>query len=713
MSNPLSFPEGYIGDLLPALFDTNVNNYTSDANTNNYSSGTADGLLPPFSPALQLAHFIGNPYGPSGLVPVTHNTQSQLPFPAPAVFQQSHIPFPATASGNTQSNVPPKENAPVLDPVPDDVDAEYPAPSHGEGWENVSLYRLDNGLTRGRGPRVTPMDLRSKRRALDHVPRTITPASTSTDALLRAKLPSLFTSVPKVSERPQEVHVENPFLDSYQERHPTLDNRVRPRIPPNGVIDGYIKIRLSPNQEANNASEGRGLLGFARRRNVAVASDDDNNPLHAVVPLLPPDFQTGMKLDPDDEKLWKFHVNAFCAGRTLLEKNYWYDEVPAIAAKDEGARHALLAFSTAYVLDFQPTESMRLRANRHYRRAVELLNQALQRQETYQPGTANADGIVIVNWESRRPKDQEPLWRAGARAARQILDLSDPGYRYWKAENVQSSVARIGNANWVAYTDICAQPVTPVTEENTKKMFGWLLEGTEEEVHKIQDTTGVCPKLLYMFSQVTHLAALLQKDPQSTVVPTAASVLRKKLRNFWQWSEHSQGYSSSEELFDSCTNLDENGHVTDAVKVTELSAHAWVPAAEIYLHCRVFRKPRTHPHVVRSLNDLIKCIKMLPCTGPLFTSQSPFFAVFIMAVVSVTPEQRQVSRDWFEVVLSGAQCRSSVPPVWKAIQGLWEWLDNELEEEPYDEDLPIGERQAWWEDMVAKLVEQSGVLSLV
>ncbi len=55
----------------------------------------------------------------------------------------------------------------------------------------------------------------------------------------------------------------------------------------------------------------------------------------------------------------------------------------------------------------------------------------------------------------------------------------------------------------------------------------------------------------------------------------------------------------------------------------------------------------------------------------------------------------------------------SVPPVWTAIQKLWEWLDNDMVEEPYDEDQPIGQRRAWWEEMVAKLVEESGVLSLV
>ena len=116
-----------------------------------------------------------------------------------------------------------------------------------------------------------------------------------------------------------------------------------------------------------------------------------------------------------------------------------------------------------------------------------------------------------MNWESRRPRGQEPLWRAGARATRLILDYSDPGYRYWRPRNVQSSLARIGNANWIAYTDICAQPVTPLSEESTQSLFSWLLEGSKHDVHKIQGVTGVCSKLLHMFWQITHLAALLKK----------------------------------------------------------------------------------------------------------------------------------------------------------------------------------------------------------
>jgi hypothetical protein len=70
--------------------------------------------------------------------------------------------------------------------------------------------------------------------------------------------------------------------------------------------------------------------------------------------------------------------------------------------------------------------------------------------------------------------------------------------------------------------------------------------------------------------------------------------MRNILTNFWQWSEVSKGYRYADELMDSCV-LDEDGKVFDPVKVTELSAHSWVPAAEIYLHMRVYRYVLSQP----------------------------------------------------------------------------------------------------------------------
>ena len=92
--------------------------------------------------------------------------------------------------------------------------------------------------------------------------------------------------------------------------------------------------------------------------------------------------------------------------------------------------------------------------------------------------------------------------------ARLILDKIDPGERYWKQSNVQSSQARISNANMVAYVDICAHPVTPLKFDEEGRTYTWLLSGTESDSRRIHGGTGLCPKLLHMFGQITHFCAL-------------------------------------------------------------------------------------------------------------------------------------------------------------------------------------------------------------
>ncbi|KAH6634685.1 fungal-specific transcription factor domain-containing protein [Chaetomium sp. MPI-SDFR-AT-0129] len=581
-------------------------------------------------------------------------------------------------------------------------------------WKGVSLYKVDGGVSFTAPTMVGAPNAWSRKRGFDEF------RGAANESASETALPSLFASVPNIRSRGAHRRIPNPFLESAEDRYPTLANRVRPVIPKNGVIDGYIKTCMSTSEGNDTGEIHNALECFSPWRQNILISLDDGGPIGGGISLLPGNFPTGMKLDRIDEKLWSFHLNAYCPGRMLLPGNYWYHEVPAIAVKHACARHALLALSASYVLDYEPTEEMRMRANRHYSTAVKLLEDALNSETTYAIG--QDDGVVaamilifcneIVNWESRQPQGKEPLWRKGSRAAKLLLDRADPGYRYWKPENVQSSAARIGNANWVAYTEICAQAVAPLAEEHTANMFSWLLAGSEQDVHKIHGVTGVSPKLLHLCSQITYFAALLKKDPYSHTVLRAARTVRERLSKFSQWSDHSPGYLSGDKLMASCV-LDNDGKLNNRFKVTDVSAYAWVPATEMYLHMRVYRKPRSHPHVQKSLKRLIQCVQMLPCTGPLFTSQSPFFAVFLMAIGSYKEEDREVARDWFGTVAGHGQCRSSVPPVWTAVQNLWTWLDNELKEEDYDEDLAIGDRRAWWEDMVNEFVEKNGVLSLV
>jgi len=165
---------------------------------------------------------------------------------------------------------------------------------------------------------------------------------------------------------------------------------------------------------------------------------------------------------------------------------------------------------------------------------------------------------------------------------------TDPGYRYWHPVNVQCSSARISNANMLALVDIMSLPVMPLDPRKTEHCHPWLLEGNERESLRVHGGTGMCPKLLHMFGQITHLCGRMAEDPESSIIPLGAHALGRRLINFRQWSERSEGYHTTQALLDSCA-LDADGLVDSLAKVTELTAEAWVQTARIYLQCRFFR----------------------------------------------------------------------------------------------------------------------------
>jgi Fungal specific transcription factor domain len=184
--------------------------------------------------------------------------------------------------------------------------------------------------------------------------------------------------------------------------------------------------------------------------------------------------------------------------------------------------------------------------------------------------------------------------------------------------------------------------------------------------------------------------------------------IEKQLKNFYQWSELSEGYSSTRDLFDSC-DLSEDGTVDDAAKATLLGAEAHAASIRIYLQCRFFRKPRQHPDVQAELRTLLRCIDMLPSNGRLFTAQAPFFGVCMAGFVAYRPVDREIVRQWFLVVVAGS--RGNVPPAWSGIQSLWRWHDTRPVIQYADDQTPIRMRHPWWEDMVNEFHRCEGILT--
>ena len=157
---------------------------------------------------------------------------------------------------------------------------------------------------------------------------------------------------------------------------------------------------------------------------------------------------------------------------------------------------------------------------------------------------------------------------------------------------------------------------------------------------------------MHIYAQITHLSAQMLRHPDSVIIPSAGEQLEARLRDFQQWSDLSAGHSSSEQLLQSCV-LNEEGEVTTAKEVTELIGESYVAAAQIYLHCRLFRKSRDHSDVQKPVERLMKCTLWPPLAGPLYTAQQPLYTVFIGGLVARSFEQRQIIDRFFQTTGSG------------------------------------------------------------
>lgn len=416
-------------------------------------------------------------------------------------------------------------------------------------------------------------------------------------------------------------------------------------------------------------------------------------------------------------------IVAYCAGRTLLPtSNVWLTGVPAIAEKSECVRHAMLSCAAGYVLDYAPSERLKQRADYHHKCAVMLVGLELNREENYDPGKEEpllmALSLLnhedIVNWETRESTKRNPKWYQGNLAVKYLLDKSDPGYQYKHPINVQSTNNRYVMSHYqmksLILSDTCA-PLKPDTEEYP---FRWLLEGNEKEVRRVTGLAGCCAKVLHVFTQITRLCSQLQDNPNSIPIQTAGKVILESLTNFQQWSDLlPHPFLTTDQLFQACeADKDESGKVQTAALSVALNADSYVLAAQIYLLCRLFRKPRRHPDVQSRLRTLVTWTDYLPLDGPLYTAQDSLYGLAIAGFIAIEPEHRAVVEGQFCPLLMGP--RGNDPPVWHVTEKLWRWLDEAgIEDDPEDtDDKPLAERKPWWETMVAWIMDTQGQLSL-
>ncbi|KAJ6782244.1 hypothetical protein PWT90_04153 [Aphanocladium album] len=256
-------------------------------------------------------------------------------------------------------------------------------------------------------------------------------------------LPLLNPSLPSPSPTITPTNQSNLFIDKSVERY-QFKGRLSFKIPESGKVKGYIKFRLCRKEDQGNTKgQNRPVKQGARaKRGRYAAAMPMEHPSYVL-----PNFGRTTKLAPYDARLLGFYKNMFCSGRTILStSNFWVTQLLAIADGNECVNKILLASTAAYILDYPPTnEFLRKRANAYHNSATDLLGVALQEKKT----------------------------------------RTDPGYRYWKTNNVQSSAARAALANRVAFVEFLALPVSPPVANRLARLYGWLIEGDKREAYKI------------------------------------------------------------------------------------------------------------------------------------------------------------------------------------------------------------------------------------
>jgi hypothetical protein len=387
--------------------------------------------------------------------------------------------------------------------------------------------------------------------------------------------------------------------------------------------------------------------------------------------MVPPQFGYQAKMeDPTDRKFWDFYIKNWCPGRSVLkDTNLWLTDFAKLH-EVPGIRAAIQSLAGVYIYDYMPQPVVSKRVNLLFNiaesRLAELLNNesTLTRDEVMELVTISVilsmQDVVLV--ERRRKKPYVPRWLQGFKDGERVLERTDPGARFWSPTQVQLSSLHISQSIIVGRAVILSQPMLPLDSpekfdpQKEASRFGWLLYGTPDEMTQIHGGCGFSKKLLHTMSQISYCAARIQQDSESPIAPFTAECLLDELVNLRQWSSELSANrhpmsSADPPVIDWVRSLPDS-YVIDASEVmTDVTAEAWRLAALVYLQCRALRLPRNHVDVVANLQDLARCIQIMPTSGSHFTAQAPLFPVFLLGLVTTNLGHREISRRWFEQVV--------------------------------------------------------------
>jgi hypothetical protein len=419
-------------------------------------------------------------------------------------------------------------------------------------------------------------------------------------------------------------------------------------------------------------------------------------------------------------------IKNWCPGRSVLTNtNLWLKDL-APMGKNKGILHAIQSLAGVYIYDYLPDERIRKRINERYTMANEYFVELLNAPESRTRGQGREVITMavllsmqdVILTERRLKKPYKPRWLEGFKQGEYFLQQTDPGRRFWKesCDTVQYDPLRISQSIIVGRAVILAQPMMALPDPATmdpeieSNRFNWLLYGTENDLFEIHGGCGFSKKLLHTMSQVTYCAARLQQEPESTIVPITARFLMRTLTDMRQWSREGKSWEQCRQRAQTITwvrIIADDVIVSSKEDMTDVTAEAWRIAAIIYYQCRLLRLPRNHPDVLANMDDLAKCIRIMPTSGSHFTAQAPLLPVFFLGLLATNPAHKEVSRGWFQQV-TNTPVRSSVPPLYDALKRIWKWIDSDvnLQLEPTPVPESLGQRYPWWEHLVKRVLEE-------
>ena len=438
--------------------------------------------------------------------------------------------------------------------------------------------------------------------------------------------------------------------------------------------------------------------------------------------LVPPHYGYDATMDSSSRKLWEFYVHNWCPGRsTLKDTNLWRKDV-APMHRLKGVRAAVQSLAGLYVYDYQPLDKIRRMVNARYAEAEARVRYLIQDPLTVH-SSERANELITISMllsmqdivlpEGRRKRTDsnkalvEARWKRGFELCEYFLPQTNSRLCCHDKTNIQLSSLRNSQLVIVGRGLILVQLMSelplPVEFDTVREAarFRWLLGGTKKDMYQIHGGCGFSKKLLHVFSEITYCAARLQLTQGLAFVPERVKYLFKDLEDMHQWSPEFEDWDRVAFRVAKRTRAGKY-EVADSAEMTYAAAEAWRLAAILYLQTRVLRLPRNHPEVVEKLHHLAACITIMPTSGTLFTAQAPLFPVFLLGLLSVEPDDKNVSEEWFNNVLR-TPVRSSVPPLFATLRRIWSWIDNKIPcptDPTIVEQVPIHKRDAWWETMV-------------